>query len=470
MSKQKSVFIGPRIKRLRRDLGLTQAQMAADIEISPSYVALIERNQRPLTADLLLKLARTYNLDLAAIAGDESDDEAARLQAALNDPMFADIDLPALETADVAASFPGITEAFLRLHTAFREEQLLLADRAANAGEGASAAEWDPVAEARRFLSSRRNSFPALDDAAERLAQRCPDLQSLKQHFQDKHGLRVRRIPVDVMAGALRRHDLHRKEVLLSDVLDSSAQAFQLALQWAHLELRQEIADAVGQARFETESGRKLAHRSLANYAAAAWMMPYTAFAKAVVARKYDVEALARQFGVSFEQAAHRLTTLQKPGHERIPFFFARIDQAGNVSKRLDGAGFPFARHGGACPLWNVHSAFQNPGEVLTQWLELPDGERFFSIARTVNAGGGAFGALRVPRAIALCCSAEYADRLIYTQNPVVAVAAPTPIGIACRLCHRPNCIARSALPSGLEVQTDEFRESNVPFGLFGRR
>src|SRR3546814_13543584 len=90
-------------------------------------------------------------------------------------------------------------------------------------------------------------------------------------------------------------------------------------------------------------------------------------------------------------QTAHRLTTLQKPGHERVPFFFIKVDPAGNVSKRLDGAGFPFARHGGGCPLWSVHQVFRTPGEIVTQWLELPDGERYFSIARTVTSGGGAY-------------------------------------------------------------------------------
>ncbi len=242
---------------------------------------------------------------------------------------------------------------------------------------------------------------------------------------------------------------------------------FQLALQLAYLEMRQEVDAVADEGAFATESGERLTRRALASYAAAALLMPYSAFAKAAEARRYDVEALARQFGASFEQTAHRLTTLQKPGQERVPFFFIRVDPAGNVSKRLDGAGFPFARHGGGCPLWSVHQAFRTPREIVTQWLELPDGQRFFSIARTVTAGGGAYGAPRVERAIALGCAAEHAGKLIYTQDrPGFGPESATPIGVTCRLCHRTECTARSAPPIGRQILPDDIRRTSAPFGF----
>ena len=468
MSNDRPVYMGPRLKRLRRDLGLTQANMAADLDISASYVALLERNQRPLTADMLLRLARTYKMDMSELAGDGGAEYTARLQAALKDPMFADIDLPPLETADVATSYPGITEAFLRLATAYHEEQLALADRGAEArASGDPAADApDPVAEARRFLAARHNSFPVLDDAAERLAQAVAEQDSIAAYLKARHNLRVRRMPPEVMVGSIRRYDRHREEVLIDDTLDAASQRFQLALQLAYLEMRKEMAAILKEGSFATESGERLARRALASYAAAALLMPYTAFARAVEQRHYDVEALARQFGTSFEQTAHRLTTLQKPGHERVPFFFLRVDPAGNVSKRLDGAGFPFARHGGACPLWSVHQVFRTPREIVTQWLELPDGQRFFSIARTVTAGGGAYGTPRVERAIALGCAAEHAGRLIYTQGRWDGAAAATPIGVTCRLCHRTTCTARSAPPMGRQVLPDDFRRTSAPFGF----
>jgi predicted transcriptional regulator/DNA-binding XRE family transcriptional regulator len=466
MPLERAVYMGPRLRRLRRDLGLTQSDMAGDLEISPSYVALLERNQRPLTADMLLRIARTYKVDIAEFAGDGGADYTKRLQAVLKDPMFADIDLPHLQNADVATNYPGITEAFLRLYNAYREEQLALADRGADASGGLSDVQ-DPVAEARRFLTARRNCFPSLEDAAERLAEAVAAEGGASSFLQARHGLRVRRLPAEVMVGSIRRWDLHHRQVLLDENLDGASQAFQLALQLAQLELRDQVAAILREGSFSSENGARLTQRALYNYAAAALLMPYDAFARAVEARHYDVEALARQFSTSFEQTAHRLTTLQRPGQERVPFFFIRVDPAGNVSKRLDGAGFPFARHGGGCPLWSVHHAFRTPRQLITQWLELPDGQRFFSIARTVTAGGGAFGAPRVERAIALGCSAQDAQKLIYTRvRGAEPQQAATPIGVICNLCHRTLCAARSAPPIGREVLPDDYRRTSIPFGF----
>ncbi|CAN5308186.1 helix-turn-helix transcriptional regulator [soil metagenome] len=467
MMTPRRLFVGPSLRRIRRDLGLTQADMAADLEVSASYIALLERNHRPLTADVLLRLAQTYKIDMAALARTDGSEITARLHSVLKDPMFADIDLPPLENADLAANFPGVTEALMRLYTAYQEEHLALADRSAamssKAGGDADAAP-DPMAESRRFLAARRNSFPTLDDAAERLAKDVASNDGLAGHLKARHGLRVRRLPSDVMVDSMRRLDLHRKEVLLDDSLDAASQAFQLSLQLAYLEMGQDIDRVFGEGVFATESGARLTRRALANYAAAALMMPYAAFARAVETRRYDIEAIARQFGASFEQAAHRLTTLQKAGHERVPFFFIRVDPAGNVSKRLDGAGFPFALHGGGCPLWSVHQAFQRPREIVTQWLELPDGQKFFSVARTVTAGATAYGATRVQRAIALGCAAEHAGKLIYAQDRPVEQA--TPIGITCRLCHRTECTARSAPPIGRQILPDDIRRTTAPFGF----
>ena len=472
MSTERRLYVGPSLRRLRRDLGLTQSDMAAALEVSASYIALLERNHRPLSAEMLVRLLQTYKIDMAALTGKAGADDAARLQAVLKDPMFADIDLPKIEVADVAANFPGVTEALLRLHTAYQEEHLALADRGAESDEsdGGGPSTPDPVAEARRFLAARRNSFPTLDDTAERLAETIGGTGRMADYLQIQHSLRVRRVPPVYSAGSIRRLDQHRREILLDDTLDAASQAFQLALQLAYFEMRREIDALTAEGAFLTESGQRLARRALGSYAAAALLMPYAAFARAVETRRYDVEALARQFGTSFEQTAHRLTSLQKPGQERVPFFFIRVDAAGNISKRLDGAGFPFARHGGGCPLWSLHQAFRTPREIVTQWLELPDGQRFFSIARTVTAGGGAFGADRIERAIALGCAAEHAGRLIYTQNRQgFGPETATPIGVTCRLCHRAECVARSAPPIGRQILPDDLRRTGAPFGCSDR-
>jgi XRE family transcriptional regulator, fatty acid utilization regulator len=469
MAKERRIYVGPSLRRFRRDRGLTQADMASELEISASYVALLERNHRPITADLLLRLSETYRVDVAAMIGSGESGEAARLRAALRDPLFADIELPTSDTGDLITNYPGVTEAFARLYAAYQEGQLALADQDVEARmtRGVRSDTPDPVAESRRFLGARRNNFAILDDAGERLALAVAEHDGLSGYFKARHNLTVRRLPSSVMAGSTRRLDQHARQIRLDDEMDYASQRFQLAQQLAYLEMAPAIDAIVAETRFATESGERLTRRALAGYAAAAILLPYTAFARAVEQRRYDVEALARQFGASFEQIAHRLTTLQKPGDERVPFFFIRVDEAGNVSKRLDGAGFPFARHGGGCPLWNVHRAFRTPRQIITQWLELPDGQRFFSIARTVTAGGGGFGRPRVDRAIALGCSAEHAGRLIYTQDdPGLSPDSATPIGVTCRLCHRAECTARSAPPIGRQILPDDIRRTSAPFGF----
>jgi predicted transcriptional regulator len=229
--------------------------------------------------------------------------------------------------------------------------------------------------------------------------------------------------------------------------------------------MRGEIADLVRGQAFASQTAAQLVRRALAGYGAAAMVMPYDRFARAAEARGYDIAALAGMAGASFEQVAHRLTTLGRASHPGVPFFFIRVDAAGNVSKRLDGAGFPFAAHGGGCPLWNLHTAFRTPGDVLTQWLELPDGQRFFSIARTVASGGGSFGRPGTLHAVALVCAAEHAPRLVYAQGQS-APTAPTPIGMTCRLCNRAECTARAEPPLGRDILPDDYRRVAAPFAF----
>lgn len=460
MTKKRSTFMGPRIRRIRRDLGLTQVMMAEDLDISTSYIALIESNQRPVTAAMLLKLAEIYRIDIASLARGSGNDFDAQMTAAFKAPLFEDLDLSPLEIQDFGSTFPATAEAVLRLYTAYQEGQLALADQTGSETTGP-----DPVGEARRFLTARKNYFVEIDSQAEGLSRDIQRAGGYERYFADQR-LRVRHLPSDVMVGLTRRFDVHRREIVLDESLDKASASFQLALQVVYLEMADVISDVLAGTSFDTETAEKLTRRAIANYAAGAIMMPYQAFAKAAKNRLYDIEALGRQFGTSFEQVAHRLTTLQKPGQEGVPFFFIRVDAAGNVSKRLDGAGFPFARHGGSCPLWELHSAFQSPRRVLTQWVELPGGERFFSIVRTVTAGGGGYKQPKIERAVALCCSSQHAHKLVYTKDTDTSAVQPTPIGITCRLCHRADCMARAEPPIGRSILSDDYRRPSAPFGL----
>ena len=463
MSQNRPIYLGPRLRRLRRELGLTQQAMAADLAISPSYVALIERNQRPVTADMLLRLARTYRLDVGELAGEDAVDDARRIGEILRDPLLADIDLPALEIADLATSFPGVTEALLRLHGAYLREQQALADRQLGSTEEDPAAP-DPVREAQAFFARCRNHFPALDAKAEDIAAQIAEDGSAAEWLRKRKGVRVRYLPPEVLVESFRRFDRHNQQLLIDDTLDMPTRKFQVAVHVAWSTMREEIGSIAREAGLSGRSAMALVRRNLAAYGAGALVMPYDRFARAAESRGYDVAALCGLFGASFEQVAHRLTTLGRPGLEGVPFFFIRLDAAGNVSKRLDGAGFPFAHQGGGCPLWSVHDCFRRPGEILTQWLELPDGQRFFSIARSTGGDARHVGAPGIMRAVALACAAEHAPRLAYARGFDPVEAPATPIGIGCRLCQRAACTARALPPIGRELAADDQRRPAAPY------
>lgn len=465
VNRKRKLFLGPQIRRLRRDRGLTQAEMAGEIGVSPSYVNLIERNQRPVSAELLVALARTYGFDLSRMGGGETDALFADLARAFADPVFQDAGVGREDAFELAAGNPVLGAAVASLFRAWRaaEEELNETRIAGN-----RAAE-DPVEEARTFLHAHRNHFPAIDEAGERLFSEREGgalFDALAARFQREHRLRVRVLPAEVMSGALRRLNKHAGDVAISETLDQASRTFQLAQQLALLEQGATLDRLVNAAKFATDAGRRLARAALANYAAAAIMLPYGAFRAAANELSYDIEALARRFGASFEQVAHRLTTLRREGDEGAPFFFLRVDAAGNVSKRFSGDIFPFARYGGSCPLWTVHEAFRTPRRIITQVIELPDQTRYFSIARTVTSGAGGYGAPHVERVVVVGCALKDAHRLIYARDIDPEGAAATPVGVTCRLCERPDCAARAHPPLRRRLILDEHRRLAAPFSF----
>ena len=462
----KRLYIGPRLRRIRRELGLTQAQMADDLDISASYITLIERNQRPLPADLLLRLAEIYGLDLSAFSSGE-DETFALLEKALADPVFQDLSVTREDIRDLLSANPAMGEAVAALYQAYRASQATVLEARARGGAGPA----DPLEEARNFISTARNHFPALDEAGEETARALSHggdspFKALAKRFQEKHKLTVRLLPAEVMVGAYRRLDRHRAQIAVSEALDGASRAFQLALQLALIEQRSLLDAAVNDAPFETDAGRRLARAALGNYAAAAIILPYDRFYQSVGELHYDIEGLARRFGASFEQIAHRLTTLQRPGSEGVPFFFLRIDAAGNVSKRFSGGVIPFARYGGSCPLWNIHETFRTPRKIMTQIIQMPDGDAYFSVARTVHGGEGGFAAPQAERAVALGCELKHADKLIYARGRNLSGDAPTPVGVTCRLCLRQSCAARAHPPLERRLIVDEHRRMATPFSF----
>ncbi len=449
-------MLGHKVRRLRRDNGLGQAQMATMLGISPSYLNLIEHNHRPVTVPLLLKLGQAFDLELQAFAEDDETRVAAGLREIFADPLFSENDLGGQDLRDLASGNPRLAQAVITLYQAFRDirqDFQALAEKVADRDEHplVTSARF-PVEEVGDFFNSESNHFPELEDAAEELRAAIDLDRGLQAALVDfvrrETGIAVKTMPADVLGTALRRFDLHSRRILLSEMLPPSGRTFQLAVMVAQLRYREVIEGIIARAKFSNEQARLLVRIGLANYFAGATVMPYAPFLKAAEGVRYDLEILQRRFDVSAEQVCHRLTTLQRPGAKGVPFFLIRVDKAGNVSKRFSPGGLHFARFGGACPRWNVHDAFRTPGVIHTQLARMPDGSTWFSIARTVTKPGFGFRSPPQQFAIGLGCEAAHAGQLVYgdgldLENAEVA----TPIGVNCRLCPRLDCSQRAFPP-----------------------
>jgi XRE family transcriptional regulator, fatty acid utilization regulator len=458
-SAERKLFLGARLRRLRRDLGLTQAGMAQELGVSASYLNLLERNQRPVTAQVLLRLAEAFDLDLRNLAGDDPSFSIGALSEVFADPLFQDLGIPRHEVSEMVDNAPALAEGVVRLYQAFRDRA-----RAAELGDPAAAltrlgagmpSDW-----VRDFIQTQKNWFPELEAAADRTSRALNEggadpASALSQRLDTDFRVQVRVMPSDVLVGMVRRFDHHRRRLMLSDLLDGSGRLFAVAYQVALLEHGELINSLADRAAAPDRSTRSLLKLNLVNYLAAAIIMPYEAFLTAVEQSHYDLDRVCARFGVSFEQACHRLTTLARPGTRGIPFFMLRLDAAGNISKRFAGADFPFSRFGGSCPRWNIHAAFRTPGRVLTQVVETPDGRRYFTIARTVRRAAQTWDE-DADLAIGLGCDLKHAGQLVYSRGLDLAAPAATPIGPVCGLCERPACPQRAAQPISRTLLVDE--------------
>lgn len=470
----RKILAGARLRRLRRELNLSQTAMALELGISVSYLNLMERNQRPVTAQVLIRLAEVYDVDPRSFAREEEQRLAGELEEIFADPLFKASPVPRTELREAADIAPSLTAAVQRLYRAFVEmrESGLAGPNLGDTDRGEGGRE-NTVERVRDFLNAANNHFPEIEEVAERIAGEMAatgheTFYAISERLREKHGLRVQILPVDVMSQALRRFDRHRRRIMISELMEPSGRAFQAAYQLGFAEAF-DVIDAIA-ARLESTQGpmRRLARITLLNYFAAALMMPYGRFLQAAEHLDYDVEVLCARFSTSFEQAAHRLTTLARPTARGIPFFLVRVDTAGNVSKRFSSGSFPFSRFGGTCPRWNIHQSFRSPGRIMTQIVELPDGARWFSLARTVRRTAQPWGEPEAHFVIGLGCELKYASRLIYSRGLDLKTYEPTPIGINCRLCERQNCSQRAAPPLMRALQVDESVRGVSPFEFEG--
>ena len=472
----KKLYLGQKLRRLREQKAMTQAALAGLLEISASYLNQIEGNQRPVTLHILLRLCTLFNLDPASFAEDEEARLVADLREVMSDPLFSGPASGTVELRNVAAASPAVVKRLLTLHQAYHK----LRERAGVAGydpaepkatlEALSPGGNLPYEEVRDYFHYCNNYVEELDFAAEQLAASAAmtigDMQlDLTRHFRDRHNVRIEIQESVGDQGTMRRFDGVSRTLFISPQLQGPSRTFQLACQIALLDYGDMIDRLVSAGNFTTADARSICRVGLANYFAGALVMPYGPFLAAARSVRHDVEILSTRFGVSFEQASHRLSTLQRPGARGIPFYFVRVDPAGNITKRHSATRFQFARFGGACPLWNVHEAFAHPGKILVQLARMPDGIEYLSIARTVHKPGG--GYLRPTRhfAVGLGCEAAYASELVYSAGiDTRDASAAVNIGINCRICERTDCQQRAFPPIGGTLSVDESKRSFVPY------
>lgn len=462
----RKAYIGVRLRRLREERNLKQMELASALGISPSYLNQLEQNQRPLTVPVLIKINAVFGVDVQLF----SEDEEGRLVTELRDALAEETeDVSLAEIREIARNMPAVGRTLVALHRRHREAADLGEAMAGQLGDewiaGGSAPK--PYEQVRDYFYAQRNHIEQLDAAAERLYVRA-GLSPRGIHAGLVTWLRERH-DVQIMFGepngTQRLYDPAMRSLYVSGELTQGRQAFQMATQIAFLEFHDEIDRLVDNRVLESEEARQLARVGLANYFAGALLLPYSDFLAAAEADAYDIERLANRFGVGFETICHRLSTLQRAEARGVPFFLIRVDRAGNISKRQSATDFHFSRVGGSCPLWNVYEAFTQPGKVLTQIAQMPDGRTYLWIARTVGTANVGFGLSGKSFAVGLGCDIRHAPRLIYSRgldlgNP----SAATPIGAGCKVCERIGCRQRAFPPIGRSVAVDQNRSTLAPY------
>ena len=440
---------------------MTQQALAARLGISSSYLNLIEHDQRAVTASLLIKLTEILGVELSVLSGQAERQLEVSLREVFSEPLLGLDEIPEAEIATLAASAPNAARAMLALYRAWRVAREDASGLALPSGRRILL----PNEETRDFFHERANHFPALEAAAEaigrELAARPSEINhAIAERLRRKHGLTLTIGPLD---GARRRHDAAARALHLSETLPRESRGFHLAFQLMLMEAREAVDAAMAGTEPTSPEAAAMMRIGLLNYAAAALLMPYAPFLAAAQAARYDVDTLAARFGVSFEQACQRLSTLQRDGARGVPFFFLRTDPAGNVGKRFSAAGFPFARFGGSCPRWVVHAAFATPGAIRVQVAQLPDGASFLTIARSIQGPAARWGEPPPSHVVAIGCDIARAPELVYADGVDLDRAA-VGIGLSCRLCDRPDCRSRAFPPLEHRLVLDPAVDSDAPY------
>jgi XRE family transcriptional regulator, fatty acid utilization regulator len=472
--RDRKLFVGAGIRRLRDSRAMTQADLAAQLRISTAYLSQMETNQRPVSASVLYGLSQLFGAEAANLMSEDPDRLAADLREALSDPLFSHSETSAVDIRALALSAPWLAHRFIELAGAFRHALDPVEGEPNREGakfeDSIRPVGVQPFEVVRDFFHYNNNYIDELDLAAERLsgqvlAQRGRESATLEAALQARHGVRVREMPEEDQR--MRVFDARAKILSVNAALDPATRAFQLAYQLARLEEGALIDARAEDPTLRTPEARAIARTALTNYFAAALLMPYTLFAQEARRTRHDLARLTHLFGVSYEQVCHRLSTLQRTGAKGVPVYFVKLDRAGNIVKRHSSMRFQFARYGGACPLWNVHEAFEAPDRILVQQAEMPDGTRYLCLAKAIIKPPRRHGGATQRFAIGLGCALSDAQHFVYADEiDLRGRSGLAKIGVSCRLCAREDCVQRSAPPLARRLLLSQDTRDALPYDI----
>ena len=455
--------IGPKIKAFRRQLGLQANKFAEQINISPSYLNLIESGKRNIDGDLLIKISKELRVEVSDLTSKSDINLENNISELLDDQLFDDLDILGPEVKDLVNTNPKIARALIKLGDNFKQKDHDIINRVENLSgkiidKRKAAFPGEIVSD---FLQENKNYFPKLEEYANtvfdkiQINSRCTYL-ALNEYLKKEYNIIVKDVLPEEGKPFSKYFNKKKKELLLSDYVALETKKLFVAAQIAHEGAIDIINNYLAKFSFPSEESKKLTRVALLNYCGAAILMPYKLFHKECMKNKYDLELLQNTFATTFEQIAHRVTCLQDPKMPGIPFHFLRADIAGNISKRFSLSGIEIPRYGGACPRWNVYSAFTRPGIIQAAVSKMSNGEKYVCIAKTVEKGVGRFGEAKSILSIGLGCEAKYAKDFVYTENlNLNDKKTEIPIGVSCRTCDRLDCSQRAFPPLHKKFDVD---------------
>ena len=460
---QLDLKLGPKIKSFRRQLGIQANKLASKLNISPSYLTLIEGGKRKIDADLLLKICQELKIEISDLTNKSDLNLVGNISELLDDKLFEDLDILGPEVQDLVNTNPKIAKALIKLGDNFKKKDHELVNQI----EKISGKIVDnrknsfPGEVISDFLQENKNYFPKLENFANKIFDKVKQNNrtryiALCNFLNSEYGITVKDVIPEQGKPFSKIYNLKKKELLLSDYMSLETKKLHAAAQIAQEGALNEINEYLSTFNFPSEESKKLTSIALLNYCGAAILMPYELFHNECKKLKYDLELLQNTFATSFEQVAHRVTCLQDPKLPGIPFHFLRVDVAGNISKRFSLSGIEIPRYGGACPRWNVYSAFSRPGVIQAAVSKMTNGEKYVCIARTVEKGVGRHGKKKSILSIGLGCEAKYAKEFVYTENiDLNDKKTEIPIGVSCRTCDRLDCSQRAFPPLHKKFDVD---------------